>query len=66
MEMIFAIGALALLIGLIYGAVSYSRRNKRLDPMTEQATRELRRQPPEEGADLPSPETFFEKPSPRS
>ena len=65
MEIVYALGALALLVGLIYGAVSYKRRNKRLDPLTEQAARELRGQPPEEGADLPSPETHFEKPAPQ-
>lgn len=62
MEIIYALGALAIFIGLIYGAVSYKRRDKRLDPLTERATRELRKEEPEKGADLPSPETFFETP----
>jgi hypothetical protein len=40
-EIWYGIGAAALLAGMIYGAIRYATRDKRKDPATERATRNL-------------------------
>jgi hypothetical protein len=37
-EVLYGLGALALLAGLIWGITQYKRRNRANDPLTEQAT----------------------------
>jgi hypothetical protein len=44
-ELLYGIGALALLVALIWGTRQYNRRNKANDAVTEQATRDLYRDP---------------------
>ena len=39
-EMLYALGAALLALGLVYGIVSYYTRNRRNDALTEDATRE--------------------------
>lgn len=53
-EIIYPIGAIILLLGLIWGAVKYSSRDKRLDPASEQATRRAMNTTGPDG-DVPDP-----------
>ena len=53
-EILYPIGAIILLLGLIWGAVRYSGRNKRLDPASEQATRRAMSDTGRDG-DVPDP-----------
>lgn len=39
-EMLYAIGAAVLALGIVYGLVSYYTRNRRNDALTDDATRE--------------------------
>lgn len=38
-EVFYSLGALLLLVALVWGVVQYKRRNRANDPITEQATR---------------------------
>jgi hypothetical protein len=40
-EILYGVGALVLLGGLAYGTTQYNRRNRALDPLRDQKTREL-------------------------
>lgn len=40
LELLYGVGALALLIALVWGIAQYKARNKANDPITEAATRE--------------------------
>jgi hypothetical protein len=44
-EVFFSLGAAVLLIVIIYGATRVARRNRRNDPITEDAVRELYKDP---------------------
>jgi hypothetical protein len=53
-EIMYPILAIVLLLGLIWGVVKYSSRNKRLDPASEQATRRAMSDTGPDG-DVPAP-----------
>jgi hypothetical protein len=61
-EIIFGIGAAALLLGLIYGWFRYATRDRRKDRMTESATRILyNTRTRDDAAEPPAPDEVAKK-----